>query len=307
MSVLILHNYAMSPFSQKMRSMLGYAGLNWQSVVCREMPPRPQLEILAGGYRKIPVGQIGADVFCDTRSIASEVARLSAKPELALENCSQAVQDYVARVDLDIFFASLLNSGTRRMASKVWQAMSAMDIGRFFMDRVRIGRRASVNAVGPKEARAVFRSHLQDLEARLNRDFIFGDEPNHGDFSAFHSLWFVTDLAEAGHVKSYPHVQAWMDRMRSFGEGVCTEISADEALEQARQSEPRNIPIDDKMDDLIGQPVSIGPSDYAKDRTTGRLVGSSRNYWILSRKEPTLGMVHTHFPKQGYQLKPGQP
>lgn len=92
MNTLILHHYAMSPFSQKSRSMLGYAGLQWLSVITREMPPRPFLEHLTGGYRKIPVAQIGADIFCDTRTIATEIARLAGHPELALENCAGEVQ-----------------------------------------------------------------------------------------------------------------------------------------------------------------------------------------------------------------------
>ncbi|MBG32222.1 MAG: glutathione S-transferase, partial [Alcanivorax sp.] len=62
MSDLILHHYALSPFSEKVRAMLGYAGLDWQSVTVREMPPRPMLAPLAGGYRKILVAQSGADV-----------------------------------------------------------------------------------------------------------------------------------------------------------------------------------------------------------------------------------------------------
>ena len=39
MSELILHHYTLSPFSEKARAMLGYAGLQWQSVTVAEMPP----------------------------------------------------------------------------------------------------------------------------------------------------------------------------------------------------------------------------------------------------------------------------
>ncbi|MGB1581726.1 MAG: glutathione S-transferase family protein, partial [Nevskiales bacterium] len=215
MSDLVLHHYAMSPFSQKIRSMLGYAGLEWQSVVCKEMPPRPHLETLAGGYRKMPVGQIGADIFCDTRSIATEIARLAGKPELALENCSAEVQAYVARVDLEMFFACLLSSGTLRMAMKVWRSMSLLDIARFFADRIKLGRKASVKAIGLKEARKLLHEHLADMESRLEKaDFLFGNKPNHADFSAFHSLWFAVDLAESKHADDYPAVQGWLARLR---------------------------------------------------------------------------------------------
>ncbi len=62
MSDIILYHYALSPFSEKIRAMLGYTGMSWESVTVREMPPRPQLDQLAGGYRRIPVAQIGADM-----------------------------------------------------------------------------------------------------------------------------------------------------------------------------------------------------------------------------------------------------
>ena len=43
MPTLILHHYPMSPFSEKIRAMLGYADVSWQSCITREMPPRPLL------------------------------------------------------------------------------------------------------------------------------------------------------------------------------------------------------------------------------------------------------------------------
>jgi len=62
MSDMILYHHALSPYSEKIRAMLGYAGMRWESVIVPEMPPRPQLDRLAGGYRRVPVAQIGADI-----------------------------------------------------------------------------------------------------------------------------------------------------------------------------------------------------------------------------------------------------
>ena len=302
MSALILHHYSMSPFSQKIRSMLGYAGLDWESVVIREMPPRPHLEKLAGGYRKVPVAQIGADVFCDSRTIATEIARLSGKPELALENCDREVQEYVTRVDLDLFFACLFSSATKKLSSKVWKSMSAQDIGRFALDRIKMGRKASVKKITPKQGKAMLIAHLEDLESRLTQDFIFGAEPNHADFSTYHSLWFSRDLAETSYFETYPKVSAWMDRMKAFGEAGRTEITADQSLEVARDSLPRELPEDGVNDPLVGTLVSVQPSDYAKDQSTGRLVGSYSDRWVISREDDSVGTVNVHFPKQGYSL-----
>ena len=100
---MILHHYALSPFSEKMRAMMGTANLPWQSCITRELPPRPVLAALAGGYRKIPVAQIGADIFCDTRVIASEIAALSGMPQLALESADEATQAYANATDLHAF------------------------------------------------------------------------------------------------------------------------------------------------------------------------------------------------------------
>ena len=73
---MILHHYPMSPFSEKIRLMFGYADMEWLSVISPESPPRPIVEPLVGGYRRIPVAQSGADIFCDSRLIADEIANL---------------------------------------------------------------------------------------------------------------------------------------------------------------------------------------------------------------------------------------
>lgn len=303
MPQLILHHYPMSPFAQKIRSMLGYTGQSWQSVITREMPPRPMVEKLAGGYRKIPVAQIGADIFCDSRTIAAEIAALSGKPELALENCSDEAQAYVAKVDLDIFFACVLAGGNKKLNQKVRQSLSWLDIARFFWDRINLGRKASVKLVGFKQARPVVLQHLADVERRLQQDFLFGNQPNHADFSTWHSLWFIRELAESSMIAPFPKVNAWMDRMKAFGEGSRSEITAQQALEIAKSSTPRPIPPEHRTDPLIGKNVQIAPSDYGQVPTAGTLVGSTPSQWILARSEPGLGTLHVHFPKQGYSIR----
>lgn len=302
MSGLILHNYPMSPFAEKMRSMLGYSQLEWQSVTTREMPPRPMLARLAGGYRKIPVAQIGADVFCDTRVIASEIATLANKPQLALENCSPEVQAFVQEVDLDVFFACVMAGGSKRLRDKVRQSMSLLDIARFAWDRINMGRSAKVKMPGPRTAMPKVLAHLQRMEGLIRQDFLFGGEPCHGDFSAYHSLWFIRDLGERSFINDYPNTIAWMDRMKAFGHGKRTDISAEAALEQARVAQPRPIPADCLQDALIGKQVSIAPADYGRDATTGKLVGSGPHRWILARQAGDLGIVHVHFPRQGFAI-----
>ena len=67
---LILHQYDISPFSQKAQKMMGLKGLDWLSVEMPLIAPKPDVESLTGGYRGTPVLQVGADVFIDNWMIA---------------------------------------------------------------------------------------------------------------------------------------------------------------------------------------------------------------------------------------------
>lgn len=302
MSDLILHHYALSPFSEKVRAMLGYTNLSWQSAITREMPPRPVMATLAGGYRKIPVAQCGADIFCDTATISTEIAIRSGKPELARQNCSDEVNQFISQVELDVFFACVLSSASWALNKKVLKTLSLIDLIKFFGDRIKMGRTASIRMVKPGEAPGILKQHLKDMEARLQTDFLFGDEPNIADFAAYHSLWMVRDAGEKKFVKPYANVNAWMDRIKSFGEGERTEIQSQDTLAIAKSCEPRPITEEERQDELIGRRVSLSPADYAQDETVGELVGCSPNKWIIARQHPAVGTVHVHFPKHGFNI-----
>lgn len=302
MSNLILHHYPMSPFSQKIRTMLGYAQLSWQSSLTREMPSRPVLEALAGGYRRIPVAQIGADVFCDSKAIAAEIAALSGKPALALDQCSEEVQRYVHHVEQNIFIACVIVAGTKTFGRKILASMSLLDIVRFFIDRVNIGRKATVKSSGMRNPKQTLLEHLAIVEEMLTQDFLFGAQPNHADFSNYHCLWFVRELGESPIINGFPKVIAWMDRMKAFGEGSRTEISNARALEIAKDSAPRKISAEQLPDPLIGKSVVIAPADYAQDPAAGILVAVTPTQWIIARESKGLNTLHVHFPRTGFRL-----
>lgn len=299
---LILHHYPFSPFAQKVRSMLGYTGLPWKSVMIKEAPPRPALELLTAGYRKVPVLQIGADIFCDTRVIAAELSRLSGLPALKFEETSPEAQELAHKADGTLFFACLMSSGTLKLASKLWNAMSVADIARFFLDRFEIGRKASVRTVPPKQAKGVAMECLADLEQRLTQPFLFGHAPVHADFSVYKNLWFLHDLAESKLLDSHPKILAWKQRMRELGQGEPVDMSPTQAVLVARENKPRGIPTFHQEDDRIGLRVRVAPMDYAKDPSEGLLVGVTPTTWIIAHENEALGRVHVHFPQAGYNL-----
>src|SRR6185503_3187288 len=52
---LILHQYATSPFSEKVRKLFAHKRAPWFAVEQPNMMPKPELVPLTGGYRRIPV------------------------------------------------------------------------------------------------------------------------------------------------------------------------------------------------------------------------------------------------------------
>src|SRR5260370_23523764 len=80
MADILLHHYEIAPYSEKVRIGLGLKGLAWGSVEIPVIMPKPDLTALTGGYRKTPVLQIGADIYCDSQLIMRELERRHPSP-----------------------------------------------------------------------------------------------------------------------------------------------------------------------------------------------------------------------------------
>ena len=62
-------------------------GLAYRSVAIPGLPPRPLLALLTGGYRRGPVLQIGADIWCDNHIILPALGRLFPSPTFYPAGC----------------------------------------------------------------------------------------------------------------------------------------------------------------------------------------------------------------------------
>lgn len=295
----ILYQYDLSPFSEKIRLMFGYAGLPWQSVTVSPMPPRPELDVLAGGYRKIPVMQLGADVYCDTRTIATEIARLAGKPELAIENCSAEAQDFAHEIEAQLFTALVVSSGGRLMGA-VLRRTSLLTTLRFVKDRVGFAMKARTPRIAPKQGKRLIQQHLAATEQRLTAGFLFGDAPCAADFTAAFYFWFACEVIGYDWLAQAPKLQGWYERMQAYGHGNPERLTADQALDLARSAEPAGIS-SGQLDTPVA--ASVEPGDYARDPTAGRLIAETEARWVLQREHPRVGTVHVHFPRGGYRLR----
>src|SRR5215469_13176395 len=79
---LILQQYAESPFSEKVRKLFALKHLAWRAVEQPSIMPKPDLVPLTGGYRRIPVLQVGADIYCDSQLIARTLERRHPTPTI---------------------------------------------------------------------------------------------------------------------------------------------------------------------------------------------------------------------------------
>jgi len=100
----VLHHYPVSPFAEKARLMLGFKRLAWKSVQIPLFMPKPDVVALTGGYRRTPILQIGADIYCDTALIARVLERIAPPPSFVPQGDTYAVQAAAHFADTTLFW-----------------------------------------------------------------------------------------------------------------------------------------------------------------------------------------------------------
>src|SRR5829696_5470820 len=103
MTDVILHHYPLSPYAEKVRKALGIKRLAWRSVTIPIIMPKPDLTPLTGGYRKTPVMQVGADIYCDTQLIMLELERRLPSPPFLLEGREGEARAITMWIDRNMF------------------------------------------------------------------------------------------------------------------------------------------------------------------------------------------------------------
>ncbi len=301
--IMILHHYTVSPYSEMIRLMLGYTGLNWQSSIVPPMPPRPSLDPIIGGYRRIPVAQIGSDLYCDTRLISAEIALLSEKPELSFQTASNEAANFATKVHQQVFMAVVQSAAPRSVLAMLVTRYWPWQIAGLLRDRVQVGKQMKGPRVTRAEREQTLIDFKRDLEEKLtNTDFLFDDYPSVADFAAYHLVWFADLTRPTAFLTSYPYATAWQQRMAEFSQGQPTNISKTALFQITKESQPKAIEPLHAQHPEVGKNVSIQPADYADDATTGTLVAADPQRWVIAKHTSQFGAVHVHFPVHGYTL-----
>jgi len=301
MHEIILHHYPASPFSEKVRLTFGLKGLSWRAVEQPNIMPKPELLPLTGAYRKIPVMQLGADVYCDSQCIIRELERRFPKPTVHAggEAVGWAFTVYSDKV---LFMATVV---------LIFGMMGDQVDPAFAEDRTKLMGGQPFNPAQMKAGvpimRESLRAQLSWLESQLGdgRAFITGAAPGLADFTTYHPLWFLQSYyPPAGELlKPYARLTGWLGRVKAIGHGTMKPMTTHEALEVARKAEPETRDQADPAEPnglKPGDKVTVMADDYGRDPITGTLVTSSPNEIAIRRSSPEVGDVVVHFPRVGF-------
>jgi glutathione S-transferase len=276
---IILHHFAKSPFSEKIRVAFGLKNLEWASVLISRIMPRPDLMPLTGGYRRTPVMQIGADIYCDTQIILRELERRFPQPTLfprGYEGIGSATAMWTDRS----FFQNTVNLVFGSLANQVPQD--------FIEDREKLrGAKFDVPAMTAAipQMRDQFRAHLQWIETQLGdgRNWMAGDQASLCDVNAYMNIWYVgAHLPNAdGMFSEFDKTRAWEARLRAVGHGRSHEISSAAALDIAAGATPLTAEMADPNDPNGRKPgdmAEVMPDDYGKIKVRGEIVALSSQH-----------------------------
>jgi glutathione S-transferase len=302
---VILHHFEQSPFSEKVRVVFGLKNVDWTSVLISRIMPRPDLMPLTGGYRRTPVMQIGADIYCDTQCIIRELERRFQEPTLfplGYEGLGSAAAMWADRS----FFQNSVNLVFGSLADRVPQD--------FIADREQLrGAKFDVAAMRAAipQMRDQFRAHLQWIENQLpdGRNWMSGAKPALCDVSAYMNIWYVrAHRPNADEMfAEFAATRAWELRMRAVGHGRRHEMSTSAALDVATSATPQTAELSDPNDPNGRKPgdhVVVVPDDYGKIKVSGEIVALSSQHIAIRRHDPRAGEIVVHFPRAGFLVLP---
>lgn len=300
MSDIILHQYDSSPFSEKVRICLGIKGLSWAAVDQPVIMPKPDLVPLTGGYRRIPVLQIGADIYCDSALIVRELDRRYPEPSLfpsgnpGFTNAIEIWADKTLFQSAVLAIFGTLGDGVDPAFIKDREALSGQPFNV-----------AAMKALSPfaltqiKAQAALLAEQLTD-----GRAFLEGEKAGLADAAAYYNFWFIRTFCPGliDRLPDIPGLDGWYDRVGGIGHGARSDLTPSAALAAASVASPISLETLPGDAPMLGKRVTLAAADYGRDPITGTFAGSTYYSLSIVRDEPELGAIAVHVPRLGYSI-----
>ncbi len=287
---MILHHYELSPFAEKIRIIFGMKNLPWQACDQPVIMPKPELVALTGGYRRIPVLQIGADLYFDTALIAAEIERRFPAPSIAIGPAAAAA--FSGWTDQGLFgqVVTALFGGDLTMDDAFFADRSAL-VGRAFDPKTM----AAAAPAALISLAAYF--DLVDQQLSDGRAYLFGDNPSVADACIYHNVAFLRWGRGRGAavVDGFANVLAWEARVRAIGHGQRgADISREDAITVARNSVTAPTSGESLRPDLpVGCICTIAYNDANTPPLTATVVAATHQHITVRPADTT---IHLHMP-----------
>jgi glutathione S-transferase len=300
MTDIILHHYDTSPYSEKVRLGFGLKGLAWASVELPQIMPKPNLTALTGGYRKTPVLQIGADIYCDSQLIMRELERRHPTP--SFYPAGRGAADALAWWAEKTMFLPAVSIAFAKRPEVLPKG--------FLEDRAKFSGRnidpVVMLAAVPNQLDQL-RAHFDWLDQTLadGRSFLQGRAVGLSDLAAYHPVWYLRQNfgSAAAPLDGFPRLLSWAERVAAIGHGRRSPMTSEQALDVARTATSIAKASTDAKDPIgrkPGQVVSVTPDDTGRDPVIGELVTSGIDEIVIRRRDPAIGEVCVHFPRAGF-------
>ena len=292
------------PLPRRCGSPSASRGLAWGSVEVAKQPPRPLLEPLTGGYRRIPVLQVGADIYCDTNIILPALERLHPEPTLYPDAPPALVKALSFNLERSAWFAAI---GVRVHTAKEDAPAEFLrdrkeDYLYFDMSKAAMEPLAGRNVQHMRAQLAWLADALAD-----GRPYLFGNKPGALDLAYYHVLFLIrsADAAAVDACLGLAPILGWFERVAPLGQGRPVPMSGEDALAAAKAAEPAPVEhIAHAAEDLPpGTRVTVTPDDFAKVPVTGTLVAADAHEVVVHHAGTEAGDLRLHFPRAGFEVK----
>lgn len=304
---IIFHNYPQSPVAEKVRVAFGIKGLHWYDVEIPRLPPKPLLTALTGGYRRTPVMQIGADIYCDSQCIIRELEKRYPSPtfmptsDAGLMWCLSRWTDGAL---FDLSVKIVLGSAGDNLPADFAQDRGRLYLGENWAEGLR-----TANAQLPHLV-SQLRAPLKWLDELLSdgRAFMLGDAPAALDAQLYHVIWFVKGRWSDGPamLAEFPNLVNWADKVEAIGHGTSDTFDAQAAIELAFSTEPTTtsgVADHDPQGLKPGDAVTVHPDVNGGEQPVEGIVRFADAETIsIDRTAEEVGTVCVHFPRAGYRV-----
>ena len=306
-SQIIFHNYPQSPVAEKVRVAFGIKGLAWHDVEIPRLPPKPLLTTLTGGYRRTPVMQIGADIYCDSQCILRELEQRFPSPTFMPTTDAGLMWCLSRWTDGELFTLAVklvLGSAGDNLPEDF-----AQDRGRLYLGEDWAEGLKRANAELPHIV-AQMRAPLSWINTQLGdgRAFLLGADPAAIDAQMYHVIWFIRGRWAGGPsmLSEFSDLVRWEENVRALGHGTSAVMSGEDAIVIAHDAKPATdtfIAPHDPQGLEIGSAVTVSPDvDGGEQPVSGTLRQANAEVIAVERTSDEVGTLCVHFPRAGYKV-----